>query len=91
MSVTPALVNLRSVFIIKKARLIGPPSNTSSAILTDYMIELADETSGTNVDITLSTPWTPAVDEYAFIWLATTNSDQVTVSGYVDIMRVKKI
>ena len=88
LATTPSEVNLRTVFIIKKARVIGPVDNPSSTELTDYMIELADETTGTNTAITLSTPWVPAIDEYAFIWIATTNSNQVTVSGYIDIMRV---
>jgi hypothetical protein len=88
LATTPSEVTLRTVFIVKKARLTGPVDNPSSTALTDYMIELEDETTGTNTPITLSTPWVPAVDEYAFIWIATTNSNQVTVSGYIDIIHV---
>ena len=75
LATTPSEVNLRTVFIVEKARLIGPVDNPSSTVLTDYMIELADELTGTNTAITLSAPWVPAIDEYAFIWIATMDSD----------------
>jgi hypothetical protein len=84
----PNETNLRTVFLARKARQIGPAGNLASTTITDYLVEYADETTGTNTSIPLTTAWTPAVDEYAIIWVATTSSSHVTVSATIDLMRV---
>ena len=87
-SSAPSETNLRTVFLARKARQIGPVGNLASTTITDYLVEYADETTGTNTSIPLTTAWTPAVDEYAIIWVATTSSSHVTVSATIDLMRV---
>lgn len=87
----PSETDLRTVFLVRKARLIGPEGNLNSTIVTDYLVEHADRISGTNITVPLTPSWTPAGDEYAFIWVATTSSNHVTVSAHIDLMRVSTL
>lgn len=86
---SPSEKNLCTVFLARQARQVGPTGNLGSTTITDYLAEYADVSTGTNTLVSLSNPRTPAgAKEYAFIWCATTNSNQVTVSAYIYIMRM---
>ena len=79
----PVLLSARSVFYSRSMANTGS-SNRANA----YVTELVDATNGTNVFVSLNTPFVGSPDHFGVIFLPFTSADSMVLAVIVEIERV---